>query len=299
MGRWNRAWFLFLFASAGFAADPLPPWCLKLYEELAAKAALYNPARDRGRFSLELSLEPHVKAAFDQTLEAWKAQGKPPPLENYPPEGLIAFAKAWLKSLENLARESRRIGSVERPYPTRDVKKTRAISLNEGGRTKYFVAATDDAALNHRYLAGALSQAMGLETVPPGEFVYLNGRLGYLVERAPGKGFVSGNQGDRVLQMMRDGKIREDSFADGQAFEFLINNGDAHAGDLRVDSEGKLRMFDHDSAFGYTMLSAQRHTRHSTALGWTLPERYSRRFVDGIRAMTEAKVHALADAYLA
>ncbi len=69
----------------------------------------------------------------------------------------------------------------------------------------------------------------------------LQGKVGVLSEAAPGREFSSG--------MVNTGDVNPSSVKDLEAFEFLVGQDDGHAGNYRVDSDGRIRGYDYDKAF--------------------------------------------------
>jgi hypothetical protein len=113
---------------------------------------------------------------------------------------------------------------------------------------------------------------MGLDVAPRSRIVRIGDQLGVASEFVEGVPRVSSRMGSAS------------SVDELAAFEYLLGNGDAHGNNIRIDSGGHARSFDHAMAFmPYLATDSGVLARN---LGSVPPQTYSPRVLAALRGLT-------------
>lgn len=123
------------------------------------------------------------------------------------------------------------------------------------------------------FAASLLNRRMGLNTVPGARFGRIEGKLGVISEEATG--LAPKTLATEDPNVFKNPVAR----ADAEAFEFLVGNPDARAGNLHLDDSGNIQVFDHGRAWSPWLPNSTPWTWHRP------PLKYSRRFIEALRGL--------------
>lgn len=148
-----------------------------------------------------------------------------------------------------------------------------------GGETMVFRSQHDNElhVLRKTYASSWLNQKLKLDTVPRARFASVNGRFGLLSDFA--RGDLPTHTGKTVGFSSEE--IDPYHLCDVMAFEFLIGNTDVHNGNYHIDSDGRIRVFDHESAFVPGV-----HYHAWKRIGHELPFHYNPSFLSALLSLS-------------
>jgi len=287
------------FASLLFAASPESP------EERAFRQKYCGPALEaflksqRALFA-EGAYEPHVFRALEAALLARQSHGGPVPIRRAAKDA--EFEAQWPKTNPISVAD---YGSEASPIPAREVKVGTRIAgydISSGGKDYFFrpirrtSTELDQLEVRKRYAADRVNELLGIEASSKSWWGTLNGQLGLVSERVYGEKNEGRHEGKLIAKLLKEGKLDGRSLSEAMAFTFLILDPDGTIQNARVDEEKKIKTFDHNMAFNNIFPNNDGESRKISALGRTLPQKYTRRFIEGIERLTpEVVIRELGD----
>ncbi len=137
--------------------------------------------------------------------------------------------------------------------------------------------------------ASTVAEELKMNTIPRAAWGRVNGRLGSISDEAPGK-----PPRKNLKKLLAEGTIDRKSAYNCISVEFLVGNLDGTKQNLRLDSDGTLRVIDHDFAFAQGLAPVKNSDMMADPdellVGPELPDFYTREFIANLRRWTARKI---------
>lgn len=231
-------------------------------------------------------LEPHVGAALKAALEDYKTEGNPLAFDYVPDSRAEDF---WWQV--NYRHSYVRFGGVGgEPYVLTQLhdnsgRLTNEFMLTAQGKRFLFRKTDLEYPGRLRYAADRLNHFLGQDTSVRTRLSVINEngqQTGLLSDWAEGTELPADLPSSEVLAMVERGEIDPVSFSTAQAFEFLVNHSECSNARFVITPEKKVKVFEREKCLGCCLNQPPPHPDRFY-LGWTLPLKYSRSFVEALR----------------
>lgn len=288
MKKWLLCAAVFLCFSSVLASEPTNRQlvCAAGIELIYLTYGLSGEANVKPRYRLE----EHVTNSMRAVLEAMRGLDADVPLLFVEPRELRNAEDLWWRLMRTY-RGHQYHGSPDEvaveltAWPEAGVN---TFKFEKAGVTYRFQLAAAQGTMRVQYNADRLNSTMELKTSLTSRLAFVNGQQGVLSEWVEGRELENATAAD-IDRMLTENEIDETSFSDASAFEWLVNHSRCATSRFVVTPQKQIVVVSRSGGCLNCSTNAPPEG-DQFYLGWTLPKRYSRRFIAKLKEIDREKL---------